>query len=158
MTPVVVFCCGEPLRGDDGVSVEAAAQLAGSLPAGVTVQVVGALSPSELLALPPGSAVVIADAVTGVPPGELVVLDLADLDALSHVRNPVSSHRMPLDRVIGLAGALGRSPRGTFVGVGVQRVGAGAPMTDAVAAAVPALAAAIVREARRLEGAAAIAR
>ena len=64
---------------------------------------------------------------------------------------PTSSHQLPLPEVVALAGLLRDAPlEGRFVGVGIESVAFGSGLSEAVAAAVPALAEAIARAVRAL--------
>ena len=64
---------------------------------------------------------------------------------------PTSSHQLPLPEVVALAGLLRDAPlEGRFVGVGIKSVAFGSGLSEAVAAAVPALAEAIARAVRAL--------
>jgi hydrogenase maturation protease len=146
---VTVFLCGEPLRGDDGVAALAGAGLSPETLDGATVRTVRGLATSDLLELPHGAASVVVDAVSGVPPGRLVVRALEGLERKGF---PVamSSHQIPLRDVLALAARLGWQPCGTFLGVGGERFGLGDDPSPAVLDAVPRLRAAIVLEVARL--------
>jgi len=64
---------------------------------------------------------------------------------------PASTHTMPAREVLALAAELrGTPPRGTFVGIGAAAFGFGEELSPAVAAGIPAFAAAIESEIRRL--------
>jgi len=64
---------------------------------------------------------------------------------------PTSSHQLPLPEVVALAGLLRDAPlEGRFVGVGIKSVAFGSGLSEAVAAAVPALAEAVARAVRAL--------
>ncbi len=70
----------------------------------------------------------------------------------SHDAAPRSSHELPVDHVIGLVRVLrGRLPAGSFVGVGAASARLGAPLSPAVARALPAFRKAIAAEIRRLD-------
>lgn len=100
--------------------------------------------------LRPGERCLIVDAVSGVSPGEVVVLPLSAMTAQPPF-TPRSSHQLPLDLVIGLAGALRETPiDGAFVGLGGYRWGYGTPLSRSVRAALPAFREAIERELVRL--------
>ena len=144
-----LFLLGEPNRGDDAAAFMAADLLASA--AGLPAEIVpaGQLGPDSLVGLPAGTAVVIADAVVGVPPGELVTLPLAQV-ATGGGPAPRSSHVMPLQQVLALAEVLDGLPEGVFVGVGAASFELGAGLSPAVAAALPSFAAAIEAEIERL--------
>jgi hydrogenase maturation protease len=137
--PVVVFACGEPLRGDDGLGPEAVRGLDASTRNRAVIRAVACLGPEELVELGPNSYVIIVDAVVGVPPGRLVRLDLTVLDGAAGGVAPTSTHQLPLPDVIGLAELLGWRPRGVFLGLGAASVEPGAQLSRSVAAALPEL-------------------
>lgn len=139
-SPIVVFACGDPLRGDDAVAPLACRSLPAEVLARAELRVVGALEAEVLIALPAGTWVVIVDAVVGPPPGQLVEMDLAELSGRSAALVTTSSHQLPLDRVVGLAQLLRDEPlEGRFVGVGIESVVAGMELSESVARAIPAL-------------------
>jgi hydrogenase maturation protease len=150
--PVRLYVLGEANRGDDGAAFLAAGLLEarGALPADVVPA--GQLGPDSFVDLPAGTAVVVADAVVGVPPGTVVTRPLAEV-ATGGGAAPRSSHVMPLQQVLALAGILGGLPEGVFVGIGAASFELGAPPSPAVRAALPSFAAAIAREVERLAGA-----
>jgi hydrogenase maturation protease len=141
--PVVVFACGEPLRGDDGVGAAAVRGLEPAVTRRAVIHSIRSLDPEDLVELDPDSYVVIVDAVVGVPPGTLVHIDLAQLGAQTGNFTPTSTHQLPLPDVTGLAELLGWAPRGMFLGVGAASVAPGDVLSPAVAAALPGLCAAI---------------
>jgi hydrogenase maturation protease len=105
-----------------------------------TVEVVGALGPEQLVALPAVARVVIVDAVVGPPPGRIVRLDLAELASAGPAVRAVSSHQLPLGEVVTLAQLLRDTPlRGKFVGLAIASVTEGATFSDAVRRALPQL-------------------
>src|SRR6185369_1485383 len=99
-----------------------------------------------------GAQVVLVDVVrTGARAGALVELPLDEILDRAVASSPASSHGFGPAEALALARSLGRTlPRGVFLGVEGARFGAGAPLTEGVAAAVPALAAAIQRAAAAL--------
>ncbi|HSK92914.1 MAG TPA: hydrogenase maturation protease [Candidatus Angelobacter sp.] len=136
MRRVTILVCGEPMRGDDAVGralvdalPEATAHLA-------DIRHVGALMPDDITDA--AGPVIVVDAASGPPAGELVDLPL---DALVASPAPVeigSSHAIPLTAVLGLARAiLGRPIEGRFVGVAGGAWELGAPLDAAVRRAVP---------------------
>ncbi|MFN8619609.1 MAG: hydrogenase maturation protease [Chloroflexota bacterium] len=149
--PIPILVCGEPARGDDAAAFAAAARLSPETLAAARVQQVGQLDVLFLLELPDGAPCVVVDAVAGLAPGEVWVRPLAALvdraravDAAGRRAEPRSSHELPIDQVLTLAATLRAAPpAGTFVGIGGVDFGLGAPLSPAVAAAIPAFAAAI---------------
>lgn len=150
MTPVVVFACGEPLRGDDGAGPAAVERLSAGLREVVDVRPRRSLSAEDLLALPPDVAVLVVDAVTGPPAGTIVERGLADLEGIALPWQPVSGHQLPLATTVLLARALGWSGQGTFLGIGASSFVLGDGLSEPVAAALPALTAAIEHEVHAL--------
>ena len=65
---------------------------------------------------------------------------------------PRSSHELPIDQVLGLAGALGPGglPDGSFDGIGGRRFGYGRPLSRSVRLDMAAFQAAIADELSRL--------
>jgi hydrogenase maturation protease len=149
--PIPVLVCGESARGDDAAGFAALDLLAPATLAAARVEPVGQLDVLVLLDLPAESACVVVDAVYGLEPGEIWVRPLEALvdraralDAGGRRPEPRSSHELPIDAVLTLAATLRAAPpRGVFVGIGGAEFGLGAPMSPAVAAALPAFAAAI---------------
>ncbi len=156
--PVRLIVLGELHRGDDAVGFVAAREamsgLGPSIAARVEVREAGQLDPADLVELVEGRGAVVVDAVVGVPVGEVVVLSLEAVAAAApDARRPVarSSHVLPVDQLVALAGALrGSAPHGVLVGVGGASFGLGEPISPAVSDAVPAFAAAIRAEIERL--------
>jgi hydrogenase maturation protease len=152
---VPVFLCGAATRGDDGVALAVEAALRDDERALVDVVAAGALEAEHLLALAPDQPCIVVDAVAGPAPGTLVELALPALAAgvagSPRFAAATSSHALTIPATLALAAVLRGGPvQGTFVGVGIADCRVGAPMTPAVAAAVPALARAIGHAARRL--------
>jgi hydrogenase maturation protease len=146
MTRVVVFACGEPLRGDDGSGPACAERLSAAARARAEVRTCRALSVEDLLALPDETSVIIVDAVTGPSPGTIVREPLADLERIAAGWSPVSGHQLSLAATVALARALGWEGRGTFLGIGTTSFGLGEGLSDPVAAAIPTLTEAVERE------------
>jgi hydrogenase maturation protease len=148
---VPVFVCGDPTRGDDGAALAAVEFLRPDVRGRIDLVEVGQLDVVALLDLPAGRACVVVDAVAGIEPGQVWVQSLAALvDRARRLHRaglavePRSSHELPLDQALALATALrDRPPAGVFVGIGGARWEAGAPLSDAVTAGLPAFAAAI---------------
>ncbi|HWS12126.1 MAG TPA: hypothetical protein VN279_04970, partial [Rhodocyclaceae bacterium] len=88
-----VFLCGEPLRGDDGLALRAAALLPEPARRRARIEEVGQLDLLDLTALGPDEPCLIVDAVAGIAPGELYA---APLEALREDVRARSSHRLPV--------------------------------------------------------------
>jgi len=147
---VRVLICGERLRGDDGAAILAAEALDGATRALAEIVHVGQLAVESLLDVPEGTAVIVADAAVGVAPGTVVTLPLEDV-----VRRigaaPASSHALPPDQVIALAGELrGGLPHGSFVGIGAERLEFGEELSAAVESSLAGFTATLADEIRRL--------
>jgi hydrogenase maturation protease len=149
---VLVLGVGNPLAGDDGVGVRAVETLAGSgdLPEGVRLLDAGVIGLDLLAWVEPGEPVVILDAVRGGgAPGALYRLPLEDVPGPS--RPPLSVHDLGVAHTLLAARLLGRPLRGTLLGVEPARIAVfTADLSPPVAAALPALRAAAIREARIL--------
>jgi hydrogenase maturation protease len=117
-----------------------------------TITELGQLGVEALLNVPADAAVVVADAAVGIPAGRIVVLPLEDVARpAGSGASPASSHTLPPDQVLALADEMRGSPlRGTFVGIGGAEFRFGEPPSEEVAAALPAFAAALADEIRRL--------
>lgn len=154
--PVRLIVLGDRSRGDDAVAYAAVHEALAGLPdpvrARIDVRETGQLDPADLVEIPDGGAAVIVDAVVGVPPGQLVSLPLAEIEPVAEgMPVPRSSHVLPVDQLVALAGALrGGDPPGVLVGVGAEHFEFGDPLSPAVACAIPALACAVRRELERL--------
>jgi hydrogenase maturation protease len=143
---VVVFACGDPLRGDDSVAPLAVKGMPADVMDGVAVRLVGALETEYLVDLPAGVRVVIVDAVVGPPPGEIVQIDLAEMSGRAEEVVTTSTHQLPLDQVVALAQLLRDQPiEGVFVGVGIEAVSEGAALSKPVEAGLPFLREALAR-------------
>ncbi|MGA3029794.1 MAG: hydrogenase maturation protease [Candidatus Limnocylindrales bacterium] len=146
---VRVLVCGERLRGDDGAAARAIETLDAETRALVDIAEVGQLSIEALLDVPEGAALVVVDAAVGLAPGAVVTLPLDDVGRGGTL--PASSHALPPDQVIGLAAELrGELPRGCFVGIGGVEFGFGEGLSPRIEAGLPAFAATIAAEIRRL--------
>lgn len=150
--PVVILGAGNLLAADDGVGIHAARALAArdDLPESVRVLDVGTIGPDALALIGVDEAVVILDAVrAGDPPGTLHRLALDAVQA--PVAAPLSVHDLGIAHLLAEARLLGRPLRGTLLGVEPARIEMMvASLSAPVAAALPALVAAALREARRL--------
>ncbi|GAA1148491.1 hydrogenase maturation protease [Nocardioides aquiterrae] len=136
MTGPLVIGLGAPDRGDDAVGAAVAGAVATRL-AGIAV--VAHEDPTGLLDVWAGhSPVVVVDAVrTGAPPGTVHRLETGTADRPIRAGHG-STHALGLAEVVELARALGRLPeRLVVVGVEADRFDHGAPLSPAVAAAVP---------------------
>jgi hydrogenase maturation protease len=143
---VVVFGCGDPVRGDDGAARAALAGLPPSAGRRATLREVTELGVDDLLALEPDTRLIVVDAVVGAEPGSLVRVDLEDLPRLAAQVRPRSTHELPLDQVVGMAQVLGDTVRGTFLGIGGTDFGIGQPLSQPVWSGLPALSLAIADE------------
>ena len=155
--PIVrLVICGNADRGDDGIALTAAATLLPALSpelcSKLQVRRCPELRTEDLLDLPEGMQALIVDAVIGLPPGEIVRVPLAELAARSTF-TPRSSHQLPIDLVVGLAGVMRKRPvPGMFLGLSGHRFGYGTPLSRATRSALPAFRAAIESELERMVG------
>jgi hydrogenase maturation protease len=147
---VVIFACGEPLRGDDGAAGLAVASLPPRARLAALVHVVRQLEPEAVATLPPGTRVIVVDTVSGIDPGRIALFDLAELPAKALAIRPRSTHQLPLDHILGLAEVLGHPVVGVFIGVGGSSFEPGASLSPEVSRAMPSLRAAIAEEVERL--------
>lgn len=152
---VQLLVCGNIDRGDDGAAIQATREIAnGSAVAGpddFAVHRCGGLDIVDLLKLPAGTRVVIADTATGIAPGEVVTLTFEQVLANPHGPTPHSSHALPIELVIGVANALNGAPLdGLFVGIGGSDFGYGATPSLEVLRALPKFTTAIKAALRRL--------
>lgn len=141
---VLVIGLGNPDRGDDAVGVEVAREVAAER---LDVSVLEFDDPSEALdAWDVGDAVVVTDAIrSGGHPGELHVVDAVAHKLPAGRWSTGGTHALGLAAVVELARALGQLPRSlVVVGVEARAFGHGTPMSDPVAAAVPAATAAVM--------------
>ncbi len=149
---VVVFACGDPLRGDDSVAPLACKSLPPETLARADVKLVGALEAEYLRDLAPGVRAVIVDAVIGPPPGEIVEMTLAEMSGRASKVVTTSTHQLPLDQVVALAQLLRDQPVvGCFVGVGIEAVAIGEEPTASVEESIPALRDAVARAVEALD-------
>jgi hydrogenase maturation protease len=148
--------CGNADRGDDGVALAAAATLLPAIHAELApkleIRRCPDLRTEDLIDLPEGVQALIIDAVVGLAPGEIVRMPLGDL-AARPAFTPRSSHQLPIDLVVGLAGVIRERPvPGVFIGLSGHRFGYGTPLSKAARAALPAFRAAIESELERMVG------
>lgn len=141
---VTILVCGEPMRGDDALALEAVRGLDATAREAAEIREVGQLSPDELLDAP--EPVIVVDAVSGPEPGELLDLSLAELAAEGGpALRASSSHALPLATAVGLSIRLrGAPPEGRFLGLAGTDYGLDAPLSATVRAALPGLTARIV--------------
>jgi hydrogenase maturation protease len=136
---VVVFACGEPLRGDDAAASRAVAAIPLRSRLAADIRLVTTLAPEDLTGLEDDAAVLIVDAVSGVEPGTVVDIDLDDLPELVAVVSVRSTHQLALDLVVGLARVLGWDGPGAFIGIGGACFDTGSPLSEVVERAMPAV-------------------
>ncbi|MGZ6340610.1 MAG: hydrogenase maturation protease [Candidatus Limnocylindrales bacterium] len=147
--PVRVLVCGSPDRADDAAGLLAVARLPADALALAEIAVLSQLDVEALLDVPASVACVVVDAAVGVPPG--VVVTLPQEAVARGGAAPHSTHNLPAEQVIALAGTLrGELPRGSFVGLGAASFGLGEGPSPVVVAALDAFVAAIAAEIRRL--------
>jgi hydrogenase maturation protease len=140
---VEVFVCGSPDRGDDGAAVTACQAVQAALPPDVRIRAVGQLDVDHLLAVPPEAQVVIVDVATGIEPGAVLELPLADLLENDTIR-PRSSHALAVSGTVALAELIGeRSLHGRVVALGGTHFALGDVLSGPVASALPRFATAI---------------
>jgi hydrogenase maturation protease len=141
---VLVIGLGNPDRGDDAVGVQVAREVAAER---LSVNVLEFDDPSEALdAWEPEDTVILTDAISsGGVPGDIHVID-AIAQTLPTGRWAVGgTHALGLAAVVELARSLGQLPRRlVVVGVEAAQFADGAPLSEAVAAAVPAAAFAVL--------------
>jgi hydrogenase maturation protease len=152
---VRLIVCGTADRGDDGAALVAVAHLLPALPPEISavleVRRSSQLDPSDIIDVPDGTTCLIVDTVTGVLPGSIVTMALADLAARPVVVVPRSSHAFPVDQVVLLAETIrGSLPTGSFVGIGGKWFGYGTRFSRAVRAGMPELQSAISAELGRM--------
>lgn len=136
-----LLVCGESQRGDDGAAHAVLGLLSDQAHwADIEIRTCAQLDVDDLRG---AAAVVVIDAVRGVPPGEIVRCELDELtDHLSLASG--STHTLSLRETLALAAVLhGDAPRGTFVGIGGHRFGIGDELSIEVADALPLFAKAI---------------
>jgi hydrogenase maturation protease len=144
---VVVIGVGSEFRRDDGAGPQVVAWLRQCAPAGVELQVSDGEPTTVIDAWQGAALAVVIDTVLAEPaiPGKLhrLVLDRGH----PAPQSAVSSHSLGLGEAIGLAAVLGRMPERLIVhAVEAGDVNLGTGLTPAVAAAIPRLAAAVLRD------------
>jgi len=149
MRRVTVLACGEAMRGDDAVGLMAVAALAPEVAALAEIREVGQLSPDELLDAP--EPVIVVDAVSGPPAGELIELPLAELAERGLGGTSMSSHALPLATAVALSVRLrGRAPEGRFIGLAGAHYGLDNHLSEPVRGGLSAFIAAIESAIREL--------
>ncbi|HXW06811.1 MAG TPA: hydrogenase maturation protease [Vicinamibacterales bacterium] len=136
----LVICCGNPLRGDDGVGWAIARRLAdATLP--VTVVTSHALVPELAPMVAAAASVIFVDARAGDDPGQVRVARVhpaAEASSLAHAETPGT--------VLALARSLyGEPPDASLVTVDAGDLGFARGLSPAVAAAVSRAVAMITR-------------
>lgn len=155
MASVRVIACGSENLGDDAaglLAVRDARSMLGVLPG---VEVIEAGLGLHILDLLDGiDAVLVVDAVRSPGgerrSGEIVRFEAGPDGLTADVGSSLSSHGFGVGEAVGLAAALGRTPRVVFLGVEAAGVEAGQPLSAAVSAAFPDLVQRIVSEAESL--------
>jgi hydrogenase maturation protease len=151
--PVLVIGLGNDLRADDGAGVAVARRLRqGPLPDEVEVREEQG-EPIGLLDRWPGrDAVLIVDTMrSGAPPGTIRRLDVTHRTLPRAAQETGSTHAIALGDAIELARALDRLPPHVVVhAVEGRRFQIGRELSAEVRAVIPALAAAVLRDARAL--------
>ncbi len=154
MSPRVrVIGCGNPDAGDDALGLVAVREAHAALEAIPGVEVVEAGAAVNLVHLLEGvDAAVVVDAVRTPrgdrAPGEFVRAEAGAEGLPAEIRWSLSSHGFGLAEAVGLAAAVGARPRIVFLGLEVEDVTAGHPLSPRVSAALAALVARIVAETR----------
>ena len=142
--PAIVIGLGNPDRGDDAVGVQVARQVAAER---LDVLALEFDDPSEALdAWDPEDTVIIADAISsGGAPGDIHVVDVVEQKLPAGNWSAGGTHALGLAAVVELARTLDLLPRRlVVVGVEAGQFDHGAPMSEAVQAAVPAAADAVL--------------
>lgn len=149
--PIIrLVVCGNADRGDDGVALTAAATLLPTLPpdlaAKLEVRRCQELRTEDLIDLPPTMQVLLIDAVAGPRPGDLVRISLDHLTEHQPF-TPRSSHQLPIELVVGIAGVVRDRPiEGVFLGLAGHRFDYGTRLSRATRAAMPAFREALEHE------------
>ena len=142
--PAIVIGLGNPDRGDDAVGIQVAREVAAER---LDVLALEFDDPSEALdAWGPEDTVVVADAIsTGGVPGDIHVVDVVEQKLPAGNWSAGGTHALGLAAVVELARTLDLMPRRLVViGVEAGQFEYGAPLSDAVRAAVPAAAEAVL--------------
>ena len=135
--PPIVIGIGNPDRGDDAVGVQVARRVAAERLDGLTLEFD---DPSEALdAWEPEDTVVVADAIrSGGEPGDIHVVDVLEHKLPAGNWSAGGTHALGLAAVVELARSLDLLPkRLVVVGIEAGQFDHGAPMSEAVQAALP---------------------
>ncbi len=139
--PPIVIGIGNPDRGDDAVGVQVARQVARQVAAErLDVLTLEFDDPSEALdAWEPEDTVVVADAIrSGGEPGDIHVVDVLEQKLPAGNWSAGGTHALGLAAVVELARSLDLLPkRLVVVGIEAGQFNHGAPMSEAVQAALP---------------------
>jgi len=136
--PPIVIGIGNPDRGDDAVGVRVARQVAAKHLDILTMELD---DPSEALdAWDPEDTVIVADAITsGGAPGDIHVVDVIEHRLPEGSWSAMGTHAFGLAAIVELARSLDLMPRRlVVVGVEAAQFTHGAPLSEAVLAALPA--------------------
>ena len=136
--PPIVIGIGNPNRGDDAVGVRVARQVAAEHLDILTLELD---DPSEALdAWDPEDTVIVADAITsGGAPGDIHVVDVIEHRLPEGSWSAMGTHAFGLAAIVELARSLDLMPRRlVVVGVEAAQFTHGAPLSEAVLAALPA--------------------
>ena len=135
--PAIVIGIGNPDRGDDAVGIQVARQVAVERHNVLTLEFD---DPSEALdAWEPEDTVVVADAIrSGGEPGDIHVVDVLEHKLPAGNWSAGGTHALGLAAVVELARSLDLLPkRLVVVGIEAGQFDHGAPMSEAVQAALP---------------------
>jgi hydrogenase maturation protease len=136
--PPIVIGLGNPDRGDDAAGIQVARQVAAERLDVLTLEFD---DPSEALdAWDPEDTVVLADAISsGGHPGDIHVVDVIERKLPAGRWSAAGTHAFGLAALVELARSLDLMPRRlVVVGIEAGQFQPGAPMSEAVRAAVPA--------------------
>jgi len=149
---VVVFACGDPLRGDDSVAHVACRALPPEALARADVRLTGALEAEHLRDLAAGTRAIVVDAVVGPAPGELVEMELAEMGRRAESVVTTSTHQLPLDQVVAIGQLFRDEPvTGRFIGLAIESVQLGGEPSESVAASIELLTGAVARAVSELD-------
>jgi len=146
----LVIGVGNPVRGDDGLGLEAARRLAALRVPGCVVVEASGDAWGLLEAWEDAEHVIVVDAARGTgTPGDVRRID-AVRERVPAALAPASAHGLGVPDAVELARALGRLPRSLVVYVVEGRdFGLGSELSAEVEAALPGVIEAIASEARR---------
>jgi hydrogenase maturation protease len=149
--PLCIIGMGNALQGDDGVGLAvvrglAAAGVGSVRGAAVELDAAGADATIVAARLAEGSSVILVDAADmGARPGTWRMLDAAAVRS-GQVRAEGSTHALSAAAAVSLAAALGVEGNLRILGIQPRTMGAGQGLSDEVAAALPAVIAALRSE------------